>query len=941
MYSTDSDKPGQPRASVRQGLIGGIGLLILASLVLALLTVFHLKQEAENDAHALTRDLADSLHLFVQSWVSKIDLALFVASEEVSDKSHSSHHLIQGKPDVQAIDAYLRTLAAQLPGVNVLRGTDAEGRVLYGDGGLNPPAEVGDRDYFQQLRSNPNSALVISPPVRGRVSNTWLWTLARAIRTPDGQFAGVMVAAVHLERIKQIFAQVELHREVQIILRDPDHGVLTRFAAGYQPAPEQFRAEAPDPAFLNALQHNPLRGHYLCTCARNDRPRLHAYHRDPEQGYTLDVGLPVDVMEAGWQQQAYLIGGLELAFILACLAFGWSIDRTWRQRERYIDELDASHAALSEAERLAQLGHYQFDLPRGHWTSSENLDRIFGIGPDYPRDLGGWLALVEPEQRSSLQDYLQQVLEGAGPFDRQYAIHRHSDGGLCWVHGLGQVQRDAEGRVVGLFGTIQDISREKLAKQREMARSRILELIAAGTALPEVLQAIVESVEQQNPLMMCSILLLDESGEHLINGASPSLPDFYVHAVSGVRIGPDVGSCGTAAFTQQRVVVEDIGSHPYWAPFRDLAKQAGLAACWSQPILGVGRRLLGTFAIYHDHPQGPRPEDIHLIEQSAALASIAIERHQADCDLHLSEQRLRFALDGAGDGIWEYELNSGINRVSPGMLRLLGMPVPSDQHLSMQQWPHLPIDHLHPDSLSRILAALQAIQDGLTEQYEVEQQVRCGDGRYKWLLSRGMVIERDERGQPLRMIGTSVDINRRKQMEQELTDQARLDDLTGMCNRRYFMKQAQREISRARRHPQPLSLLMMDLDFFKQINDRHGHLVGDAVLRHLADLCRHMLREEDILGRLGGEEFAVLLPDTDQHKALEAAERIRQSVAESPLQQEQGPEVPFTLSIGVASLGAAIEDLEQLLGYADRALYAAKADGRNRVVSSSDLPPKQ
>ncbi|MEO5341772.1 MAG: diguanylate cyclase [Gammaproteobacteria bacterium SHHR-1] len=648
--------------------------------------------------------------------------------------------------------------------------------------------------------------------------------------------------------------------------------------------------------------------------------------------------------EASGQGSNYLVAGLALAFILSCLLFGRVIDQAWRQREQVLAQLNLSHAALAEAERIAHLGHYRLDLASGRWVSSENMDRIFGIGPDYPRDVDGWLSLIDEEQRPRMQAYLQQVLnEGIG-FDRQYLIRRQADGAPCWVHGRGQLQRDAQGHISGMFGTIQDISQERRSQQRKTSRSQILELIIKGTPLAQILRAMVLAVEQLNPDMKCSILLVDEAGERLLDAASPSLPEFYRQAVSGSPIGPGVGSCGTAAYRKKRVIVEDIERHPYWSAFRHLTRQAGLAACWSQPILGAGERLLGTFAIYHATPQSPSPEDIQLIEQNAALASIAIEKHRSERALRISEQRLRFALEGAGDGIWEYDLETGINRVSPGSFRILCMnsdAASRDQTNgpNPEHWPRLGLDVvLHPESLHRSLEALQRIRDGLSEYYEVEQQVRCADGQYKWLLSRGKVVDWDEQGRPLRLIGTSVDIDERKQREEELADQARQDDLTGLLNRRHFMQLARREISRSKRHPRELSLLMMDLDLFKQVNDTYGHAVGDAVLKHLAELCHAVLREEDLIARLGGEEFAVLLPDTPPAKAQEVAERLRQRVQHSPLVLDDGVSIPFTLSIGLASVDEEqISELEPLLEAADQALYAAKRAGRNRVQAYADL----
>jgi diguanylate cyclase (GGDEF)-like protein/PAS domain S-box-containing protein len=190
--------------------------------------------------------------------------------------------------------------------------------------------------------------------------------------------------------------------------------------------------------------------------------------------------------------------------------------------------------------------------------------------------------------------------------------------------------RDAEGHLIGILGVGHNITRRKQAEHYEQFRNSTLELLTGESPLDVVLDFIVRGVEQLNPAMLCSILLLDSEGKHLGKGIAPSLPDFYNAAIDGIEIGLGVGSCGEAAFTGERVIVEDITTHPNWAPFSELASRAKLGACWSQPILSSSRQVLGTFAIYHKDKHAPTDSDIYIIEQSARLVSIAIERKQME-----------------------------------------------------------------------------------------------------------------------------------------------------------------------------------------------------------------------------------------------------------------------------------------------------------------------
>jgi diguanylate cyclase (GGDEF)-like protein len=168
------------------------------------------------------------------------------------------------------------------------------------------------------------------------------------------------------------------------------------------------------------------------------------------------------------------------------------------------------------------------------------------------------------------------------------------------------------------------------------------------------------------------------------------------------------------------------------------------------------------------------------------------------------------------------------------------------------------------------------------------------------------------------------------QNAQELERLATIDGMTGIYNRRHFLTLADREWQRARRYDRPISFLMIDIDYFKLINDTHGHQVGDDMITHLARVTRECKRDSDVLARLGGEEFALLLPETNPAQAEIVAERIRLEVSSNPLALVAQC-VPATVSIGVASATGSMSNFAQLMSAADQALYEAKRSGRNRV----------
>jgi GAF domain-containing protein len=160
-------------------------------------------------------------------------------------------------------------------------------------------------------------------------------------------------------------------------------------------------------------------------------------------------------------------------------------------------------------------------------------------------------------------------------------------------------------------------------------QKKALELAMSGAPIGDVLDVIVHTIEDQSANdVIGSVLLLDESGKHLLHGAAPSLPQPYCDAIHGIAIGPDVGSCGTAAHMAKTVIVRDIQSDPLWANFKELATEHGLRACWSMPILSSTGSVLGTFALYHRTAVEPSPRDQDIVELLANTVALILERDQ-------------------------------------------------------------------------------------------------------------------------------------------------------------------------------------------------------------------------------------------------------------------------------------------------------------------------
>ncbi|WP_394792249.1 sensor domain-containing diguanylate cyclase [Rhodoferax sp.] len=324
----------------------------------------------------------------------------------------------------------------------------------------------------------------------------------------------------------------------------------------------------------------------------------------------------------------------------------------------------------------------------------------------------------------------------------------------------------------------------------------------------------------------------------------------------------------------------------------------------------------------------------------------------------LNKERLELALEAAGLDLWENNLLTGeVTRKALKTFSELGY---NDEEV-LHHIDRL-FEFVHPDDVAMIQAAVGEHMAGSTPEYRCEFRLLAKDGNWVWYANYGRIMDVNSSAPGQRFIGVTFNIDNRKRREDEiaqinrqLAEQNALlqslnsalellaasDPLTGLANRRTLMELGAKECKRAERFEHPLSVLMVDIDSFKSVNDNWGHLVGDRVICAVADICRLRTRENlDTVARLGGEEFVVLLPETSAANACLLAEALREAVAQQEMvQNDDGQRVAFTVSIGVAPLGTPGESFEQLLNNADKALYKAKQNGRNQVLAFQPVRP--
>ena len=488
------------------------------------------------------------------------------------------------------------------------------------------PINVADRDYFRYYRSTPGADLTLGRPVMSRLVNRWRFNLMRPLNKPGDQFDGLITVAFEVEYFRKFFSAASLGKYGRIALIHTagmplvfEPYVANIYSADFSNS-DLFRTRltnAPSGTFHTDPNHNQI----------DKTPRIVSYQKLDRFPVVAVVSMDRDEVLSGWSSKIFMHSSLTIGLCLAMIVL-------MQMLMRHLDHLQKAQTALRRQQEQLRIKAAQVDAAQdGMIMLDENgclvqvneaFCRMTGYGQD---ELAGIQVqkLKPAEQGARTSANIKALLEEqAGTFDSAYLT---KSGNVLPVEVSARAM--ASNGQQFIISIVRDVTERKQIERREQARSNILEELTSGASLPELLRHVVEFVEQELEGAVCSVLLADEDGKHLLHGAAPNLPDFYNKAVNGLRIAQGMGSCGTAAFTRQRVVVEDIEGHPYWKGFQP-AREAGLRSCWSEPLVSSSGELLGTFAIYHREPCSPQQWELHLIESVGRLASIAIERFRTE-----------------------------------------------------------------------------------------------------------------------------------------------------------------------------------------------------------------------------------------------------------------------------------------------------------------------
>ena len=428
-------------------------------------------------------------------------------------------------------------------------------------------------------------------------------------------------------------------------------------------------------------------------------------------------------------------------------------------RKRVEEALRRSEGYLAQAQSLTQSGSWAWNVHTGARFWSQETFRIFGYDPE--KKTPTWSDILErthPEDREAIdqQAKLETTRKKDSEFDWRIVL---PDGGIKHLHSIAHPVMDESGQIIEIVGTLMDVTERKRAEALRDGESRVLEMIAREAPLEEALERLLRVVEAQFAGMLCSVLLLDNDGQHVRHGAAPNLPKSYVDAINGLSIGPQAGSCGTAMYRKEPVVVTDILQDPLWEQYRNVAEPHGLRSCWSTPILAHSGKVLGSYAMYYREPRSPGPAETRALEMATHLAGIAIERKLTNERLQRSEAYLAEAQRLSHTGSWAFNARGPVYW-SEETFRIWGLD--PQQRLPDRE---VVLQRIHSEDRDRVLEhALKAVRD--KEDYAADFRIVLPDGTIKYIHGLGHPVF-SSTGDLLEVVGTQVDVTERKLAEQE------------------------------------------------------------------------------------------------------------------------------------------------------------------------------
>lgn len=470
----------------------------------------------------------------------------------------------------------------------------------------------------------------------------------------------------------------------------------------------------------------------------------------------------------------------------------------------------------------------------------------------------------------------------------------------------------------------QDISEQERSLIRIKAHNKVLNRLNNNQPLKPVLQVLAQSLEQENPHWKPVFLCITPRGDALLWMTSHPLLQALLEL-------PDSPLQGKHAFA------DNLDCHNFLERLdpnrrgQQLALQAGMQSCWLEPVLDAAGTQLGLILFFHQKKSPPGTQEQNLFAHAARLTRICLEHHQQQGMQRLAETVYR----NSNEAMAVTDQAGNFIHVNPAFTRITGYQASevTGRHIRM-----LTSDRHPAEFFQRLSARLQ--RHGRW-QGEIWSRRKNGDIYPQYL---SINSTHDAEGDVEFRVMLFADISKQKASEEEIWRLANYDSLTGLANRRNFMERFEHALSNARRNQQQLAVLFLDLDEFKPLNDTYGHAFGDKVLVEVAARMQQPLRETDLIARIGGDEFLILLDgNPDSENARQIARRIKDSVT-LPFDID-GHQTGVSLSCGISLYPRHGDTADTLIRSADEAMYQAKEQGRNRIILASEpapaTPPKK
>ena len=576
-------------------------ILVMVALAATTATIsWHLEKSQNQQIQLETSIVAEQVGLHLEDWIA----------DRINILDHFADifpNQFAGKPEV--FRAMAKQYHESFPGFLSLNWIEPSGRIS-----ITMPEEANDPVLDTNLHDLPDSAIGIAfrravagdqselTPIVDLFKGVPGFITFQAVRDDENRLLGVIAAEYSICTMADAcLADPPLRENYRFSLAEPDGRLVYRHD---DTTPRGFASEAT------------LKPVWWPEAVRNEVSVLHTPWMltiAPSSSSLTAIHTAVD--------DFVLFGGLLLSLLV-----GWLIRVGLVRQGKLRESKDRFRRIVEGVDAMV----WEFDIDKNRFIyMSPHARTILGYSQQELYQPGFWQMHIHPDDRDSAEALSDTQITHGKSVDLEYRFLMKDDG-VVWLRDISGkvIEKDGRRRQKGVMI---DITKQKRLELLREGRHQVVERLAENAPLPEILTLITESTEKINPGMRCSILLLDPQTQCLRHGAAPSLPDFYNQAVDGLAIGSGVASCGAAAHDKARVIVEDVMTHPNWAPYREFAARADFRACWSEPIFSSAGEVLGTFAMYHREPKSPTAEESTLIEGYAQLAAIAIERtrHEA------------------------------------------------------------------------------------------------------------------------------------------------------------------------------------------------------------------------------------------------------------------------------------------------------------------------